>query len=269
MKPLFSELHPLLRYFPGFLLVMILLPDAAYSQEGRFIGAWGGPQYVAIHNTDDYIGRDVSTTSTLGWGGGLSYLNQEGRVGFRSGLLYSIQGQAYHGEYSFIDDEEDEIESDYESELTLEYIKLPLLFNFRSEYEGEGTVNLNMYAGLQLSFLTSASMETTPPYTEAASTPNMRDLFNTLDYSFVTGANFNYWFTEDWAFMFGVRFDRTLGNMENHSYEFSDEYPLEYYFPVSTKKSSRPDQRDMENRDPSKNLAITLQLGLQFRISEH
>lgn len=238
------------------------------GQEGRFIGGWGAGQYVGIHNAADNINRRIAQRSSYGWSGGISYLSQEGTFGFRSGLIFSEQGQVYDGVYERpINDSEETLE--FESQVTLRYIKLPALVNFRSHFDGEESVNLHVFAGLQGSILTAAEMEVTPGYENTGNSPDLTDLFNNFNYSFVSGAHLNYWFSERSGLFLGVRLDRSISDIEDKSFQFSEDMPTEYYFPVSTKKSSRPAQEDMENRRSSRNMAISLQLGLTFRIDQN
>ncbi len=244
----------------GLVLVLLLLTQAAGAKDGRYISPWAGGQYVSINNTSDYFDRYTRLTKTYNWTAGLMYLNQEGILGLQSGVIYSRQGQRYHGTY-----EVDEVELQYRSALNFQYLKVPFEFTFSSGFNEAENLNIYVFAGLQLGILLAIDMETQPEIqNNSGSRPDLSDLFNTFDPAFTSGATINYWPDEQRNFYLGIRMDRSLRNIENTQYEFDEDVPYEYHFPVSTKKTDRPDVRRMESR----NLVFTLQVGVRFRISE-
>jgi len=62
----------------------------------------------------------------------------------------------------------------------------------------------------------------------------------------------------------GAQLSRTIGDIETKNFDLSknDNYPLEYYYPVSTKKNSEP---DLETRRVARNFVWGILGGISFK----
>lgn len=268
-----------------FTILILFSIQAANSQDGSFLALRGTFQTTQINNTDDHLYRFLSLKRTFGYAGGIDYFSNSGATGFRSGISYSVQGQRYRGIYyegmDSVETGQDTFEvqfvrHNFESELKLSYIKIPLLLNFNSLFNENETVNLTVYAGFQLGILMSVNMKTNPPADEIKpphQAPDYdvqaRDLLRKIDVSFASGAVLNIKLSDQYLLYTGFSTDRSIMSIEKRNYDFDTRfnvrYPEDLLFPLSTKKKDRPSPRDFQDRASSNNITIGFLIGIAYK----
>lgn len=263
-KQRFRAMKILPKHLILFLSLLVLCQSKTYGQEGHFVsGAFFG-QFTQIENLDDsYFSRNsVEAEPTYHLGGGMEYnFNFTKNLGLSSGLLYFEQGQQYKGtltDSSFV--------QEYESEVELDYLKVPIMFRFNSALgDGSEDVYLSIGIGITIDFLLAANASTDPGYDRNGLTIDYRDLYKTTTSSFMTDFLFNVQLAEDWFAQAGMKIHFGLSDIENKGYDYPDNAPEEWYFPVSTKKLKKP---DLEKRGEAKTKAFSIQVGISYRFSK-
>src|SRR5688500_4241837 len=263
----------------GFSLVftgLMLFNIKVTAQKGHHIMLWGGPQIVTLANFDDSRGTNtfdpnlskLDRQTTIRFGGGLDYIyNFANSYGVQSGIYYSQHGQKYAG---FIDGDlnipGDSQTVRFESHVYMDYYRIPLMFRFSSLLEESDRINLSIFAGLQMGFLRGVeSVYTTPaaPDTITNRYPNFNfdDLYEKTDLGVSAGAQFNILINKNISTLIGVRFDRSLFNIENFSANIPKDAPAEWQFPVSVKKTAQT-QFDPKTRRETKHTSVNLYTGI-------
>lgn len=244
------------------------------AQSGNFIQIWGGPQYVGIENFNDYSGTSLSgqqnIVQTYKVGAGLDYIhNFNPNYGLQTGLYYSGVGQKYNG---LVKDFETHDTVAYTSHVYMDYIRIPFLLRFNSEIEENEKLNMSIYMGFQLGYLMDVKASTSPGPPQGmvdtfmAQNPhfNFKQLYNPIDFGLTAGAQFNYKI-RDWEYVhIGIRFDRSITNIENENYVLPGNAPVEYLYPVSTKKEQRQSHNDILAGYSSQYISLNLYVGMSF-----
>ncbi len=257
-------------------LLSVLRWENAAAQAGNFIEVWGGPQYVGIENFSDYSATNLSgqqnIVQTYRVGAGLDYIHSfNNNYGLQTGLYYSGMGQKYNGSVRDYD-RHDTVSKPYTSQVTMDYIRVPFLLRFNSEIEGDEKLNVSIFMGFQLGYLLNVKVNTSPgPPSGMLDTFNMQNphfnlkqLYNPIDFGLTAGAQFNYKI-RDWEyFHLGVRFDRSITNIENLNYVLPDNAPVEYLYPVSTKKENRASHDDFLSGYASQYISLNVYVGMSF-----
>lgn len=247
--------------------ILISLPFLPAAQNGKYFTAYGLGQYNRITNSDDFFSlrtlKSIDPVDTYSPGAGLGYINNfTDKAGYNIGIQWARQGQKYQGE---IFDKDSNIVQ-YRSAVKLEYVKFPLMLQLNSTLGGEvNYVFLSIGIGFQVDVLTGVSTYTQPDYDRNGLSIDYKELYTPVTTSFVAHATFHFKLTDQWYIVSGVKMDRTLGDIENKGYNFSGNAPLEWYFPVSTKKNQKP---DLSIRDNSKNSIFSLSLGIGFKLPQ-
>ena len=91
------------------------------------------------------------------------------------------------------------------------------------------------------------------------------NLYKNVSASFAADAIFNFRLSDKWWLKTGIDLSFGLGDVENKSYDFPENAPLEWYFPVSTKKFRRPDIR---TREQTRNTVFGIEIGIAHRFNE-
>jgi hypothetical protein len=239
----------------------------ANAQQGFQVSLWGGPQFVALVNVDDYInsagqGIKLNRLPTYRFGGGVDAIyNFANNYGVQSGIYYSQQGQKYDG---FVD----KLNGTFTSHIYMNYIRVPLMFRFNSDFDDDNRMNLSIFGGMQLGFLRDVQEVVTNPAspdTVLARMPNFdfKQLYKNTDFGLGMGAQFNIRITSRVSTMLGLRYDRSFSTIENKDYVLPRNAPEEYRYPVSTIKGIGG--TDNSVRRPTRISAVNLYTGLTFR----
>ncbi|RYD82405.1 MAG: PorT family protein [Sphingobacteriales bacterium] len=258
------------RFLAFLLFTLCVFVPAAKAQKGTQLAFWGGPQYVSLVNVDDYFnqygqGIKLNRLNTYRFGGGIDLTqNLTDNYGVQTGVYYSQQGQKYDG---FLNKPGDT--SFFSSHMYLNYIRVPLMFRFNSEYDDQDIVSLSIYGGLQLGILRNVQeVQTTPaiPDSMLARYPNFdfKNLYKKTDLGLALGAQFNIKITPRFGTMIGLRYDRSIGTIENKNYTLPKDAPEEWQYPLSTKKGIGG--VDNLTRRPTRISAVNLYTGLTFKI---
>jgi len=254
----------------GFVLFSLLWPTTAKPQSGNYIKPYWMFQYTNIANAKDFYttGQTLTYLSTYHQSLGLGYVfNATDIFGLETGFRYSTTGQKYKGS---VDDDFNTQgvtdPKDFTSEVTLNYIHLPILFSFNSVLDDD-YVYLTISGGFQFDLLQGARMQVDPaPVIKPGGTIDIARLYRKTNVSFITGAIFNIKTYKNFYINSGFLMNRTIGDIENKNFEYDKTiHPVEYYFPVSTKKSSRP---DVLVRPSTKNINYGFVLGVSYMFME-
>ena len=97
---------------------------------------------------------------------------------------------------------------------------------------------------------------------------DLKQLYNTLDFGLGAGAEFNIKLGPKWIANVGVKFDKSIGSIENHAFTLDTLAPLELYYPLSTKKETRPSTLTTESRNRSTNMSLGVYVGLTYKFKE-
>jgi hypothetical protein len=256
------------------LIVLFLLAFMeAKPQAGQYIQVWGGAQSTQVNNSQEsYYGSNaddkVTPLETDRAFGGIDYIyNFHNLFGIQTGLSFSQQGQKYSG--SIYHDGNDTSSAltniNFTSSVLLNYVKLPLMFRFNSGRDEDETFNLSIYGGFEFAYLTSATVTTTPalPAIFTDQKVDFKQFYKTIDFGWAAGAQVNIFVSKYWGICIGGRYSRSLVDVESKSVNYTGKnYPAEWYYPISVKKSIKPSQSDQYDRFSSKNNAVGLYVGV-------
>jgi len=260
--------------------IVLLNTGPVVAQAGNFIQFWGGPQYVGVENFNDYnpdnANGEQNIVETYRIGAGMDYIhNFNQNYGLQTGIYYSGVGQKYSGLVSdFYKPGSTDTNVNYTSHVYMDYIRIPFLLRFNSVMEDNDRINVSIFMGFQLGVLldvksvTSPDIPTTVVDSFYAQNPhfNLRQLYNTLDFGLSAGAQLNFKI-RDWEYAhIGVRFDRSITNIENENYVLPDNAPVEFLYPVSTKKEIRESHDDILAGYPSQYISVNVYVGMSFRV---
>jgi len=258
-------------------VILVFSWKPAQAQSGNFIQFWGGPQYVGIENFSDYSATNLSgqqnIVPTYKVGAGIDYIhNFNTTYGLQTGLYYSGVGQKYSGTVTNFYNPLDSTKINYTSHVYMDYIRVPFLLRFNSEIAENSRINVSIFMGFQLGYLMNVKVSTTPnaPDSFLKNYPNynFKQLYNPIDFGLTAGAEFNIKI-KDWEYAhIGVRFDRSITNIENLNYVLPDNAPVEWMYPVSTKKETRPSHDDVLAGYSSQYIALNVFVGMSFRVKQ-
>jgi hypothetical protein len=263
-----------------FLIALLLCAASPLkAQSGQYLQLWGGPQLVGILNYDDYSATNFAharnADNTYRAGGGFDYINNFNQnYGWQTGLYYSGQGQKYNGWVPDINDTNaTKTLYHYDSEAKMDYIRVPLMFRFNSIIDEGDRLNLSIFFGLQAGYLTSVTSYTSDFVMPDSirlkySNFDLKQLYHSVDFGMSAGAQFNIKLKETLYLNTGIRFDRSIANIENTDYVLPSDAPIEYQYPLSTKKESSVSHKTVINREPSKHISVNVFVGLSFRLKK-
>ncbi|MGZ5304817.1 MAG: hypothetical protein ACXWDO_11935, partial [Bacteroidia bacterium] len=123
-------------------------------------------------------------------------------------------------------------------------------------------------AGFQLGILRDVEAVETSPGPPAAMVARYPDfdfaqLYKKTDLGLAAGAQFNIRISPRLHTMLGLRYDRSFNTIEDLSYELPRDAPVEWQYPVSTKKMFSTDNRV---RWPTRISAVNLYTGLTISL---
>lgn len=249
------------------LVVALFWHTLSQAQTGTLVSAYYSPQISSITNASDGRLSNGSLTFDNTTGNALGaelYLIFSETFGFRTGLALSNQGQRYSG---FVDT----IES-FTSEMRFQYLKVPLLFSFTASAPGD-RIHFSMGAGLQGDYLLDASFNSShkTPLTGNETVPDLLELYNRFTLSMAFTIDLNFRLSKKLYLLAGVQLDRTIGGIENRSFTYAGDEPLEWYFPVGIPKVIRPRNDFHKNeisRYNTKNSTFGGRIGLIIKLAE-
>ncbi len=266
---------------PLLALALFFIPAASHAQLGQYVNFWGGSQLVRLTNSDDFYSTQsadfINSRDLYRSAFGIDYIkNYQVGFGYGVGLAYSRQGSAYGGTLQYVTPAG---EARWNSQIFLDYLKVPFTFRFNSVTDNQDVVSLTIYAGLQPEVLLKAYnvgytrdtlKGTLLPDTAFAkySDFDYTDLYKRLQISFVGGGQLNFKISRLITTAIGIRYDRSVFNIEKNDYAFPSDFPAAGKFPVSVPKSINPAKADILNRSPTLNNTIGLYLTLQFRLAD-
>ena len=240
--------------------------DSVKGQEGRFLRADYGIQYLQSRSLDDatILGNNprFQYLDTWSHGGGLTYVhNFDTAFGYSIGALLSRKGQDYEGELT-----ENNTIRPFDASLRLQYLEMPLLFRFNSFLENpEEGGYLELSVGFSAGYLLGGARVTAPYLSEGRSL-STEYLFRNYEFNTVVSARFNFVINAQWAVTTGIRATRTIGSIEKNDISFPENARLESYYPVSLPKSFRPSTFEMQDRRAMKNTVVNFNLGISRRL---
>jgi len=251
------------------LLNMLLLADGLYAQSGSFITIWGGPQLTRMPNNDDYYSSQndyaIVPEETFRAGYGFDYINNfQNTFGWQTGLTYSREGQLYSADSVGVN-------KAFTSEVLVNFIKIPIAYRFNSPYTDGDLLNLSIYIGGQFTYLTNVqSVWSNPPDTIPAKYRgfDLTTLYNRLGFGMVAGTDLNFHIKKNFWVILGIRYDRLFTNIEKNGYNFPQDFPNSWFFPLSTLKSIKPANADMLERPATLPGVVNVHIGIMFQIGK-
>ncbi len=209
-------------------LLLSIVCSTVWAQQGFHIGYKVAPQSTWMFNGDNSDNANYRYVSTWGvaHGPSLAYWFKP-TVGVGFDLIFSKQGQKF----------EVQKESDFTNQLTLRYLKLPILLHFSSD--PEQPVQFVGQFGPQFAFLTKGELEVEqtipgfPPIIPSSEPYDVKDAYKSTNIGMVLGFGIGTNFgTEFLAMTVQLRFDFAFTDAEQK--ETGDWY---YY------SSPDPDER--------------------------
>jgi hypothetical protein len=246
------------------------------AQQGTFVMPYYSVQYTGVNNFRDNWSSTHEYENTYRSAFGLHvFSNISDIFGLETGLRYSLQGQKYSG-FIQLDGNlkrdpsiNDTVNQNYNSRVNLNYLQIPIMLRLNSrlasEMDEDDKVYLSIGAGVQLEFLMQADMEVNPyPIIDPERVTNVKDFYKNNTVSFIANAMFHIKLFPKVFAVAGSYLSRTMGTIENTSYphDFSKD-PMEYFFPISTKKEAVP--QDYSTRRNTYNTVYALLFGLAFQ----
>lgn len=250
------------------------------GQEGKQITISGSGQLTKISNQSDYNGRSrinsdvieekITPENTYNPAFRIRYTsNFQPNYGFQTGIAYLKGGQRYSGKV----DDTTNTSVRFNSEVTLEYLRLPLKFRFNSSInEDVQSVYLSIGAGFSLDYLTDVTLsnsETRLGSNKYKQLPNQtidyRRLYKNVTVSFLADALLNIKLNEKLWLVTGFNMSYGLSDIENKNFDFPDKAPKELYFPASTTKFNKP---DVQARQRARNTIFGIELGLKYHFDQ-
>lgn len=265
-------------FFGHLILVQVFvlsIPHLGITQEGQQISITGGGQLTKISNQSDYNGRSrinsdvieekITPQNTYNPALRIRYINNfQPHYGFQTGIAYSIAGQSYTGKV----DDTTNTTIDFNSEVKLEYLRIPFKFRFNSSLnEDVQSVYLSIGVGFSLNVLTEVTMNNSETQLsgDQLKLPNetidFRKLYSNVTTSFVADALLNIKLSEKLWLVTGFNMSYGLSDIENKNFDFPEKAPKELYFPASTTKFNKP---DLDARQRARNTIFGLELGLKY-----
>jgi len=252
-----------------FLFVFFLVFACAYAeaQKGSYVAVSGIGQITKLNNTADYAPasrtNNIIPENTYNPAFAVNYTYiYDPNFGLKTGLSYSRQGQRYSGEVRL-----DTNSVSYTSEVAMDYLRIPLKFQFSSSLDPDiKHVFLSIGAGLSFDVLLNVNARTKPGY-DTKNVPNIdyRELYKPVSTSFVADAILNIRITDTWWINTGIKLNFGLSDVENKGYDYPDNAPPEWYFPVSTKKTKKP---NIEARGITRHTLFGFELGIAYRFGD-
>ena len=251
------------------LVCMLFIANGLYAQSGQFLTLWGGPQLVRMPNNEDYYATlnsyAITQEETFRSGYGFDYINNfQNTFGWQTGLTYSREGQTYSAQDSLGK------EKVFSSGIYMNYLKLPFAFRFNSQYEEGDRINLSLYIGIEFSYLLNVEKVWSSP---ADTIPDkyrnfdFTKLYNRFNFGMVAGAQLNWHIKGNFWSYVGMRYDRSFTDIENTNYQFPQDYPSSWFFPVSTLKINKPAQLDIAEREATLPGVVSLHVGIMLQIA--
>lgn len=177
-----------------------------FAQQGFEFGAGVMPQLTLIVNDDDFAagdGLNFRTTAHLAYGVHAAY-NFSDHLGVQTGLLLSTQGQKY------VNDEP--IANTSNSEVRLNYLKIPVLLKFNSNPEASAqfVATLGPQFGLlsKVDFYENDNKLSVPGF-------DFKDWYKSMDLGAVLSLGARFHLTDNLQLGTSFRFDYSLGNIED------------------------------------------------------
>ncbi len=241
----------------------IALLSSALAQEGSYITLSGVGQITKLNNADDYARRTakLKPEDTYNPAFSLRYTYiYKPNYGLETGIIYSKQGQRYSGTFR------DSSMLNYESNVSMDYLRIPLKFQFSSSLDADiKNVFLSISTGFSIDILMNVQTNTEPGFNTNEQSINYKDLYQSVSPSFVADAMLNIRLSDQWWIRSGLKMNFGLGDVENKGFNYPDNAPLEWYFPVSTKKERKP---NIQARERTRHSVFGFELGIAYRFGD-
>lgn len=246
------------------IFIQLLLAGSAVAQRGQYIQPYTMFQYTNCPNYNDYRSDSkLVFEPTYHFAHGFYYIfNSTDNFGFQTGLKLSKEGQKYSAELEYDVNTGDSTPFSFSSQYSLTQLEVPFMLRFSSSLEDENVI-LSISPGLQIDMLVGADMKTDPaPFIQPGNEIDLMNLFKRTNLKFITEASFSFVLTEKILINAGLQWSRSLFDIENKDFKFDKtKHVAEYYFPVSTKKETRP---DISVRYKTTSMAVGLMLGISY-----
>lgn len=233
------------------------------AQEGSYVTLSGIGQLTKLNNANDYTRRTskLKPENTFKPAFSLRYTYVfKPNYGFETGIIYSKQGQRYSGTF------DDSSQLNYESDISMNYLRIPVKFQFSSSLDADiKNVYLSIGIGFSVDVLTDVKVNTDPDFRTNGQNINYKDLYQSVSSSFVADAMLNIRLSDQWWIRSGLKMNFGLGDVENKGFNFPDNAPLEWYFPVSTKKDRKP---NVQARERTRHSVFGFELGVAYRFGD-
>lgn len=171
----------------------------ANAQKGFYAGVQGAPQISVMYNNDDFKDDNYDPKSTFsvafGVAGGYNFHKN---MGVGTEVMYSMQGQRYK-------------QSGLDFTKRLDYIKIPVLFNYNSN--PVKTVMFTAKAGPQLGILTSSKLNVDTKGRDQKF--DTKDQYEKLTFGAVVGAGVRVNIAKNLFADAGLRIDGAFTNAED------------------------------------------------------
>jgi hypothetical protein len=226
------------------IIFILLISQDIMAQKGHYVSAFGLYQYTGINNREDYFERMglLELENTYHFSYGIQYIrNYTDIFGIEAGIKYAITGQKYSGHITYDPNIGQDVDLDYESEVIMDFIQVPVLLRFNSKLDDD-VISLSIAAGFQADFLKSVDAKTNPaPIIPAGGELDYKSLFSNFNLSFASHASFTIKLSDNWFTFIGFHMSRSISDIEKKNFNYDKTiHPVEYYFPVSTKKEDYP-----------------------------
>ena len=188
-------------------LFMSIAAQDVIAQKGWNVSAKVAPQVSIFYNEDDYkTDNDFEEKKMVNaaFGVGVGY-NFTSHSGLELGVLYSLQGQKYKKE-------------NIELKQKMNYIKLPLTFNYN--FNPRGKITMVGKLGPQLNILASSKI------TDANGkriSGDIKEMFNDVTLGAVAAVTTQFSLGKQWYLTTGLRYDFDITNAENKNHP---DYPV-------------------------------------------
>lgn len=255
-----------------FLSALFISPLLLLGQEGQHISVSGIGQLTKLNNRDDYNARSnvIQPNEAITRAFSLRYTNNwEKKFGFETGVIYSRIGQNYEGEIDstfsgYVD------VTDYESQIQMDYLKVPILFRFNSTLDAGEVTYLSIGIGFSMDILLDVQSSTSPDPVSSSDFPDdlsihYRDLYENVSGSFMADAIFNFKLSEQWFLKSGININFGISDIEEKGIKLPNDAPSTWHFPLSTHKEKPP---DTEARKRTRHTIFGLEIGVAYRFNK-
>jgi hypothetical protein len=257
--------------FRNFLFTLFFFGSMSLTaQEGIYIIPWGMGQQVNMYNETVFYNRHLQFRTTYGFASGIDVVyNETKNIGWQSGLSFSRQGQSYKGFIEYDGNTKKEVNVYYTSIFIADYLKMPMMIRFNSNFNKAENFNVSISAGFLFNYLIGGTIETNYlPEGYDLSNFKAQWVHKPLTTSFALHSGMNYFFNNTWAITSGLKLDRSIVNIDRKNKKLSDEAPVEFYPPVSTSKDPTNSEAFYNEYSSTKNVTTGIYVGISYKLNQ-